>query len=335
MKKILAVLTVLSLLFTVQFQAYAAVGWPTYTLESNVPATRDETVTVPITVSNNPGFTSVGFVVTYNPNVLEIVSVSQATAAMPLNPQFALTSTPGSQWIHLINTNLIDWSGNGVVVNIDFKVKSNAPNGSTPIYLAFTSSPDGTPSNANSNILTDARVFSGSVNVSDEDSNAVKYPVTYNLNGGTGITPTETDKAEGQTFQAMSVLGIIAPTGKQFKEWNTSPNGSATWYWPGETITMPAYALTLYAIWEDIPAQAQNNDTNNNTSTDTSNTQDNTGSDSSNATPGVSDTGGSAGGGTNSEWLPQAGLLYWPIPVLAVFGALMLIPCIMLLRSKK
>lgn len=330
MKKILAVMIALSLLFAVQLQAYAATGQPTYTIESNIPATWGGTVTVPITVSNNPGFTSVGFVVTYNPNVLEIVSVSPATTAMPLNSQFVLTSNPGTQWIHLINTNLVDWSGNGDVVNISFKVKSNAPLGSSPVYLGFTTSPDGTPANTNSVVLSDARVNSGSVNVSDTDSNATKYPVTYNLNGGTGTAPTETDKESGQKFQAVSIIGIQAPDGKQFKEWNTSSNGTGTWYWPGESITMPSSALTLYAIWEDAGINSETNiPTNDNANIGTT-AQSDTGSNSGDVTFLVSETGN-----INSDWLPQAGLLFWPIPVLTVFGALMLIPCVVLLFKKK
>jgi uncharacterized repeat protein (TIGR02543 family) len=75
------------------------------------------------------------------------------------------------------------------------------------------------------------------------------YAVTYNLNGGTGTTPTETNKAAGATFAAAATTGITAPTGKQFKEWNTASDGTGTTYAPSATVTMPNNALTLYAIW--------------------------------------------------------------------------------------
>jgi uncharacterized repeat protein (TIGR02543 family) len=39
----------------------------------------------------------------------------------------------------------------------------------------------------------------------------------------------------------------------RFKEWNTLQNGNGTAYQAGATVTMPASALTLYAIWEYIP----------------------------------------------------------------------------------
>ena len=79
------------------------------------------------------------------------------------------------------------------------------------------------------------------------------YTVTYNLNGGTGTPPTETDKASGATFAAASSAGLIAPPGKQFKQWNTNSLGTGTAYAPGATVTMPATNLTLYAIWENAP----------------------------------------------------------------------------------
>jgi hypothetical protein len=82
---------------------------------------------------------------------------------------------------------------------------------------------------------------------------ATTYTVTYNLNGGTGTLPTEANKAAGATFAAAAATGITAPIGKQFKQWNTAANGSGTAYAPGANVTMPGSALTLYAIWENIP----------------------------------------------------------------------------------
>jgi hypothetical protein len=80
------------------------------------------------------------------------------------------------------------------------------------------------------------------------------YAVTYNLNGGTGAPPTETNKAAGATFTAASSAGLTAPSGKQFKHWNTHSDGTGTAYAPGATVAMPANALTLYAIWDNIPS---------------------------------------------------------------------------------
>ena len=78
------------------------------------------------------------------------------------------------------------------------------------------------------------------------------YSVTYDLNGGSGTVPTEANKAMGDIFSVASAGGMEAPVDRQFKEWNTSPDGTGTSYATGSTITMPANAVTLYAIWEYI-----------------------------------------------------------------------------------
>ena len=82
----------------------------------------------------------------------------------------------------------------------------------------------------------------------------VTYTVTYDANNGEGTAPTESDKAEGATFTAAPANSFTAPTGKQFKQWNTESDGSGTSYAAGAEITMPAENLTLYAIWEASPA---------------------------------------------------------------------------------
>jgi hypothetical protein len=163
------------LLAGVPLQVYATSGI-TFTVGSNVSAIRGGTVTVPITVSNNSGFTAAGLVVSYDPNVLEITEVTAPVAAMPLNPQFTLTSAQGTQWIHLINTGLVDWGGRGVVAYISFNVRTNAAIGVSPIALAFTTVPDGRPVNEGGNILTSAATIPGSVSVTDGGVNPV-YPV--------------------------------------------------------------------------------------------------------------------------------------------------------------
>ena len=259
MKKIISTIITFTLLFVMQFQAYAAVGWPTYTVESNVSAERGDTITVPITVSNNPGFTSVGFIVRYNRDVLDIVSVTHVTASMPLNSQFALTSTPGSQWIHLINTNLTDWSGNGVVVYITFKVKPNAAVGSSPVSLSFTGTPDGTPANSSGTILRDARIVSGSVYVSDASSESISPP---------------SDNYYPEATYSQETTG-------------------------GKSIAEGTGTSTPEPVFEATPESEPKKST------------------------------------SQDGWLPQTGQLYWPIPILAVFAVLTLIPCSLLLRKKK
>ncbi|HHW01106.1 MAG TPA: hypothetical protein GXX36_16345 [Clostridiaceae bacterium] len=85
-----------------------------------------------------------------------------------------------------------------------------------------------------------------------------KYTVTYDANGGTGDVPTEADKIEGETFTVADSGGLTPPEGKKFKEWNTAADGSGTSYAPGDTVTMPASDLTLYAIWEVVLSSNNN-----------------------------------------------------------------------------
>jgi len=76
--------------------------------------------------------------------------------------------------------------------------------------------------------------------------------VLYDLSGGTGTVPVESNKRSGDTFTAASASGFTAPTGYPFVQWNTAQNGTGIAYAPGATITMPATPLTLYAIWEGL-----------------------------------------------------------------------------------
>ncbi len=82
---------------------------------------------------------------------------------------------------------------------------------------------------------------------------SVGYCVTHDANGGTGTSPAKIYKGENETFTAAAAGSFTAPSGKQFKEWNTAANGSGTTCLAEATVTMPANDLTLYAIWEDIP----------------------------------------------------------------------------------
>jgi hypothetical protein len=72
------------------------------------------------------------------------------------------------------------------------------------------------------------------------------YSVTYNANGGSGTTSAQT-KTYGVNLTLRN-NGFTAPTGKNFKTWNTNSSGTGTSYAAGATYTSNA-ALSLYAIW--------------------------------------------------------------------------------------
>jgi hypothetical protein len=77
------------------------------------------------------------------------------------------------------------------------------------------------------------------------------FSVTYDLNGGTGTTPTQPNVAGGGTFNTAASAGLTAPaTYTQFKQWNTQADGLGTDFPVDTAVTMPPNNLTLYAIWD-------------------------------------------------------------------------------------
>lgn len=88
--------------------------------------------------------------------------------------------------------------------------------------------------------------------ISVGEGSAIIYAVEYHANGGSGAAPSTTYKAENDTF-AAEMNPFTAPSGKQFKEWNTLADGGGTSYDEGSLIEMQSENISLYAIWEDIP----------------------------------------------------------------------------------
>jgi hypothetical protein len=75
--------------------------------------------------------------------------------------------------------------------------------------------------------------------------------VTYDKNGGTG---TQADPRSpyyvGKTVVVMENT-FVAPTYKDFVDWDTAANGSGTNYDPGDTITVAGANIALYAQYEN------------------------------------------------------------------------------------
>ena len=78
------------------------------------------------------------------------------------------------------------------------------------------------------------------------------YSVTYNLNGGRGSAPVDSNTyAAGQEVTTKPSTGITAPSGKTFVGWNTQADGNGIDVQAGGTITMQSADITLYAKWAD------------------------------------------------------------------------------------
>ena len=74
----------------------------------------------------------------------------------------------------------------------------------------------------------------------------VSNSVTYDLNGGSGTLPTETDKAVGEKFKLALADGLTNGD-KEFDGWSDGTNKYAA----GAEYTMPDKAVTLTAQWKD------------------------------------------------------------------------------------
>jgi len=207
MKKFFSAVTVIVIMLSLgtASQLHALSDGPSFSIASNMPAVRGGTITLPITVSNNPGFSAVGFVLTFDPNVLALTGVTAPVADMPLNAQFELTSQAGSQWIHLVNAQTSNWYGNGVIANLTFNVLSTASIGESPVSLAFTTTPDGTPGNAGGEVLNNATVTAGSVNVAASALTFSIPPDIIALGGETVTVPIIVSNNDGFTATGLEV----------------------------------------------------------------------------------------------------------------------------------
>lgn len=83
--------------------------------------------------------------------------------------------------------------------------------------------------------------------------NTVAYAITYNLNGGTGTTPMESDKEAGtEVTLASGTSGITPPTDKKFNGWLVKDATDATVPVTDGKFTMPTSAVTITAQWADV-----------------------------------------------------------------------------------
>lgn len=78
---------------------------------------------------------------------------------------------------------------------------------------------------------------------------AASNAVTYNANGGSGA-PGSTSAAFGSTVTVSST--VPTRTGYTFIGWNQASGGGSTSYASGDTFSMPATSITLYAQWAAV-----------------------------------------------------------------------------------
>ncbi len=80
---------------------------------------------------------------------------------------------------------------------------------------------------------------------------APTYTVTYNGNGSTGgsVPPDTTNYQQGQTVTVPGNTGGLVKYGYSFTGWNTQSDGGGTTYSQGQTFTIGAQDVILYAMW--------------------------------------------------------------------------------------
>lgn len=84
---------------------------------------------------------------------------------------------------------------------------------------------------------------------------AGQYTVSYNANGGTGVTPSQTKSynvpLNFQDGSTLSYKDLINSITREYEliSWNTMPDGSGTTYALSSAIPNITSDLTLYAIW--------------------------------------------------------------------------------------
>jgi len=80
-------------------------------------------------------------------------------------------------------------------------------------------------------------------------TSTTQYTVTFNVNGGSGTTPSSQTVLSGTAITLPSGSGLTR-SGYTFGGWNTSSAGSGTNYNAGDSYTVTA-AATLYAKWNN------------------------------------------------------------------------------------
>lgn len=124
MKKLAAILLCIVIISSLCVSAQTV---PTFTV-SNVVAERGQTVSVPVTIENNPGFCSFTIGVEYDESVLEFVGFTYDDTDLP----GMFTAAKQIVWL-----NNADTSVNGNAFCMEFKVLDNAADGKTDIGLTY------------------------------------------------------------------------------------------------------------------------------------------------------------------------------------------------------
>ena len=163
MKKLLSTILAFVLLSCVVIPIHASAtvqphrlnGGPTFTVGTETPPDGATTVTVPITVTGNglaanntlAGFASVGFLVGFDADRLELTGINAPQPLLPVSllHDIVLPNSTGTQQVSLTRAGgiapITDWTGNGVIIELVFRILPDNP-GFARVSISF---PPGEP----------------------------------------------------------------------------------------------------------------------------------------------------------------------------------------------
>lgn len=200
-----------------------------------------ETVTVNISVTNNPGFANMSFYIEYDKNRLRLEEITGGTLFGDV------TANVNNGFINAAKTN--DVSGNGTIATLTFRALSSATSGETTISLKEDPNADGTFVNVNEESLV-YNTVPGTITVNGSTAdrtvkfmNGTAEAATATVaNGGTlSSIPDAPAAADGQSF-----LGWYAVSGTDYLLNNVEETITGT---EASTQTAITADTTYQAIW--------------------------------------------------------------------------------------
>ena len=179
-------------------------------------------------------------------NILGDSSASSVVSAQTLIP------APTGLSVTVASTTSITVSWNSVTGATGYYVYRSATSGGTYTRVGTATANSYTNTGLSSSTTYYYKVSAYNANGEGELSSYVSgtivvYTVTYNINGGTGTTPSAQTVIPGSSVTLASGSGL-SRSGYAFDGWNTNTSGTGTNYNAGSSYT-PTGNITLYAKW--------------------------------------------------------------------------------------
>lgn len=239
-RKLMSVLLALTMIFSL-LPTYALASESMQVTIGGGTVKAGETVTVDISVTNNPGFANMSFYIEYDKNRLRLEEITGGTLFGDV------TANVNNGFINVAKTN--DVSGNGTIATLTFRALSSATSGETTISLKEDPNADGTFVNVNEESLV-YNTVPGTITVNGSTAdrtvkfmNGTAEAATATVaNGGTlSSIPDAPAAADGQSF-----LGWYAVSGTDYLLDNVEETITGT---EASTQTAITADTTYQAIW--------------------------------------------------------------------------------------